>query len=337
VREGRFEFATRCILGARFLQAATETLLPIRIGNVVTARREAGICEFHFRLGPMFDFRGASDLAQAAIDLHSASGGSMGQQLAFRAELDPPLPTLPESSSGASWRRFSELAATDPSLPINDEARRSLFLRLGLPKHGSRAAKVARLRRSSTGVQTFGPVLLEGRDYDLTLVHYVPSLERKHTTLGEVPVDISLPSTNISLNTVTESLLGNYGTQEFMLTTTSASPAWEKLIIAPKAEQYTSQDGTAQINAFGISLPVRAAPSLWFRLRTRWLRFLGLWLALIVLGAAGIAEKNIRFLLDGTIQLASIVENWWLITAVVVAAGLASIIVADLRAGLRPR
>jgi hypothetical protein len=62
-----------------------------------------------------------------------------------------------------------------------------------------------------------------------------------------------------------------------------------------------------------------------------------LWIAISIVGVAGIIEKNIRFFLDGSREIKDLAENWWLILIVVIAAGLASMIVADLQAKLKPK
>jgi hypothetical protein len=54
--------------------------------------------------------------------------------LAFREDVTLPVPVIQnEHLVGVCWKSFAELVARETRLPLNDEAKRSLFINISAP------------------------------------------------------------------------------------------------------------------------------------------------------------------------------------------------------------
>lgn len=111
------------IIGARFFTRGAENLfVPIRHATMTHVEVEAGTYSFSFRLGFPMKFQDMQSLKGCAT--RTSQGVDI---LAFREDLDVPFPATTQLPMiGDAWKAFSKLIVDETSLPINDEAKRSV-------------------------------------------------------------------------------------------------------------------------------------------------------------------------------------------------------------------
>jgi hypothetical protein len=316
------------LVAARFHTAdASMLLLPLRWARIIYLEISAGLYSFTFRLGPAYQFQDAADLAsrtiQTAMDV---------EHLAFRAGDLPCSPlALDAEALSVSWKAFAKLLVAESNLPINAEAKRSLYFHIMAPTAAGAKTRVTRIRRLPSAEDVYGFRLRQGRQYQIKYAHYVPMLEGQDTTIREIMVEPKLASQNIEVNTAEATLIGNYGLDSFFLAAVTPTPMSQIFAIAPKEKMLASQAGAIQINTHRIELPVAVKWSLrWWLLRT-FFPGLVLFLALTLIGIANLIEKNFPKLVDGSLKWSDIGSNWYLIVIVLFGSLLASFAVPILQ------
>jgi hypothetical protein len=324
---------TRALVAARFHTAAQDRLVPIRYATIVHVGIFAGIYSFSFRLGQPFGFEGASDLLSCSVQTSQDV-----EHLTFRENVIPPLSSLSEGDLvGVSWKKFAQLLVRENSLPINDEARHSLFIHMGGPEDETVAAPIRRIRKTKSGEDVYGYQLKEGRKYELRYSHLVPALEGINTTVREILIEPKFAGESLEVNTTEATLIGNYGAQSLILGAASPTSIWHELRLAPKEKQLTSQDKNININTHPMRLPLAIS---WSMKRWFWrtlLPSMGLFVALAILGAANLVDRNLPKLLDGSITWSQLTGSWGIITLVLFGSGLASLFIPILQVRSKPK
>jgi hypothetical protein len=315
------------LVGARFQTAQRNKFVPIRRATIIQVDSSTGIYSFLFRLGPAMDFVGKADLATCAVELTQHV-----DHLAFRADLGAPiLKDAVPGRFGPSWKEFASLIVRERVLPLNGEAKRSVFFHVLPIQSADGDVSPARIFKSWSKEDVFGFQLKEGHRYVLKFSHYVPCLE-ENTTVREFIVEPKLPTSNVESNKAQITLIGNYGVESVLLGAARPSETWEELVLAPTEKIYTAQDGTSTVIPHQIKVPVRVTWSL-----SRWIvRTLLpaslLFIALSVLGAANLFDKLLAKIVDKTLTLNAILDQWPLIALILVASGMASLSIPWLQA-----
>jgi hypothetical protein len=118
------------IIAARFQTAsAADRILIVRYATIIHADIFAGTYSFYFRLGGAPRFADASDLQS-----NTTTTAQHVDHLAFRETIRSPLATIESADLiGVSWRHFARLLTLETTLPIAEEAKRSLFIHVGAP------------------------------------------------------------------------------------------------------------------------------------------------------------------------------------------------------------
>jgi hypothetical protein len=176
------------LIAARFhTDSADDRLLPIRYGTLVHVDLSAGIYSFHFRVGLPIQFDKAGDLHSCSVQTTQHV-----DLLAFREDVTLPVPAVQdEYLIGICWKSFAELVARETRLPLNDEAKRSLFVSISAPAGKRATVPIRQVGRAFSGPDVYGYALKEGCRYEVKYSHYVPILEGADTTVQEIIVEPS--------------------------------------------------------------------------------------------------------------------------------------------------
>jgi hypothetical protein len=271
---------SRVLIAARFHSAGAEDrVLPIRLARIIHVEVATGIYSLTFRLGRSVDFSSATDLSSCTF-ITSADV----DYLAFEESIHPwnlrevgtaALSQTPEDG-GRSWMAFCSLLSREAVLPINERAKQSLFFHVMAPvcDDDDEPAPVKRIRRTRSGDDCYGFRLKEGKRYSFTYSHYVPALEGKNTTVQTITVALNVSGASLELNTNQMNLIGNYGTQTFLVGATAPTSVWHALAIAPQDKTLKSQTGDIEIYSHRVEVPVAVRRSIlrWIvRSRCSWL------------------------------------------------------------------
>lgn len=242
--ESRRKLAGQSVLvGARFSTKFTDRFIPIRRAHIIHVDSATGIYRWLFRLGEAIDFVGATNLADCAVQISAPV-----DHLAFRSDIEVPRAFAKDHSTlGASWKAFATLVSREKSFPINPDAKRSIFLHIQPIQSKSGMLAPARIFKSWSGKNVYGFDLRQGHRYELTLSHFVPSLEKTNSTICRISIEPKLPAANVEPNSAELTLIGNYGSETLVLGAAAPSQTWEQLDLIPSEKVYKSQDGTREI------------------------------------------------------------------------------------------
>lgn len=292
---------TDAFLCARFSTAHQDTVLPLRKITITHVDVSAEIYSFYFRAGPLVDVQSVTKLSEVGLEIPAASRAGLGNFLAFRSQL--PTPALASTDPGLEdrvWAKLCQLISAESVLPINEQAKRSLFLRFRIPSLGVNPAPVERLYTSIGQGPVYGAAFREGQAYEVTYSHRVPWLESKNTTVSEIPLDYKLPTSSVELNSPMGSVIGNYQVTHISLAALRSSGTWEELVIAPRERELTAQN-QEKINAFDLKIPFRVKMSFWYRFYHMWIYVVLMWLALAMLGAVASLAQIVKDISDGKV------------------------------------
>jgi hypothetical protein len=290
---------TEATLGVRFGNPHSETVLPLRKITLTHVDTSAGLYSFYFRAGPLVDVQSATELSTVGIPISASEKAVVGSSLAFRSASSMPavISTDPDLEDRV-WAKLCELICSESVLPINPQAKQSLFLRFGIPSAGLHPVAVECLYTSEGQGPVYGASFREGQVYEVTYSHRIPWLGGKNTTVSEIPVDYKLPTSSVELNSPTGSVIGNYQVTHISVAALRSSATWEELVIAPRERDLTSQNGD-KINAFDVKIPFTVKLSILHRFRTTWVYVLLLWLALTMLGVITSIAQLVKDVADG--------------------------------------
>ena len=333
-RSRRAVFGSSALIAARFHTAsADDRLLPIRYATIIHVDVSAGIYSFTFRLGQPLKFSDAPNLQGCTVQTNQHV-----DFLAFRENVCPQIPTASDPELvGICWKSFAHLIAQETMLPINDEAKRSLFIHISAPAEETVPAPLHRVHKTSSGADVYGFRLKEGRKYELKYSHYVPVLEGANTTIREIDIEPKFASQNLEINTTEATLIGNYGTQSLVFGAVNPTAVWHDFAIAPKEKKLTSQTQGININTHRMQIPVAVSWSFGLWLWRTFVPMMVLFFAFAALGTATIIERNLPKLLDGSLTWSQVAENWLLILIVVIGSSLASIAILVLQTRKKPK
>ncbi len=313
---------TTAVVGTRFQNEQNkDQFIPIRKVTIREVELAAGVCQFHFFLGPHYDFRAFDDLSGASISVNVSN-----EFLAFFddriVEQDR---ECPSSYEGDNWNKFSLLVASNQF--VTESAREGLWVnvapksknaRFGIQKSGD-AFWWWRRRHANRSLY-----LLPGETLEIDYAHHIPSLKGQNMTLGEIDIELSVDSDDFEISAVGARPIGNYGVQRFSLAALRPTQITHKISIQFANKKLPSQDENYEIYTSSFELPVYVRWSFLHWLRSSAFPVLALFFSLLVLGVAGILEESLPKIIDGTLALSDFSENWIVIAAVVLASASAT-------------
>lgn len=237
----------------------------------------------YFKMGPMLDFRRLEgDLLNNCLEIpQNERNKSSGTELMFYSSASLNAENfVSEEKEVASWVAYCDLIGKDDSLPINPEARSCIFFRF-IPPAINESATTGVIHHSKRRGSICGMHLEEGQNYEIVLLHRVPSLIGSHTTVGRVPIEYISQSGNLELSRSEEDYTHNYQTHILTITANRPTGTWEEIIIRPKDQKVTADDNRL-INTIKFHIPLKISYSFIYRLKTSYILFIMLWIMLFV-------------------------------------------------------
>jgi hypothetical protein len=260
---------TEAILCMRFiLEKNSWSVLPIRKCVIRHIDIMPDNHYIYFSMGSLYDFTNVQDLSSVCVDISQSERETIGNTLFFRTNLGILIPECKnDSQEDASWVSFTNLIAKDTTLPLRDEAKKSLFIRFQGISRDKPTERGVMYKSWSSG-EVCGTILTEGLSYELVFYHRVPSLIDQNISLKKFLLKYKSPSGNFELNKTEEEVTGNYQKHILNISALKPSGTSEELTIE-LPEQVESQDGR-KINTINSRIPLKIKFSPLYRLKHTW-------------------------------------------------------------------
>jgi hypothetical protein len=260
------------VLAARF-GAAKDTaserlwwLLPLREVQIDHLDYSPGNHSVYFRAGALFDFRGVEDIRDALVNVPDEERGDLGgDAIFFRSTIKPLLGIVDLDEEREVWARLCDLLADDVS-PINDMAKRAVYLRPRPPRRKKKTNSVDNLFDSEVEGPKYGWPLRESLTYELAWDHRVPSLIGTTRSVNGLTITSRLDSANIELANRETLVSSNYEQHALGVTARVPSGTFDILSFSPNVEQAVDSKGDP-ILAIEVRVPVAVRKNLAYRLR----------------------------------------------------------------------
>jgi len=281
----------KAILSMRFLAKKYQWLiLPIREARITHIDYRPNNHSVYFTLGPMVDFRKLAKLIQGCVEIPKFEReGLSGGELFLRSSVEGPVEVLADNvEEDYAWSTYSDKIAKDQTVPVHESARKSMFMRLSRI-NSKKTVNIEQIYESISMGNIYGPVLEEGGSYEIELLHRVPSLIGLNKTMEHLPIDYKAQTGNIELSRSEDDYGSNYQTHTIIATAKQRSGAIEELVIKPRDYTVTKNSKIlAYVDKLQVELKIKF--SFWYRLRTQFVPFIVLVLALLLLNVIG--EQN---------------------------------------------
>jgi hypothetical protein len=280
-------------LGMRFLSPDYKWLvLPVRKVQLTFIDCLPENYSVYLKMGPMINFAGVEDLRSICTEIPLEERQSDSEQTLFFRSSAVVSSAYCETSTDENhaWARYCDLVAKDQTMPIHEQARNCVFLRLASLTNGE-SVKTKAIHQSRRMGERYGAYLQEGKTYELVLLHRVPALIGLHETAEFSPVSYESATGNLKPSPAEEDYSANYQTHVVTVSAVTPSAAWEELVVKlPKGPIETPQT-KKKIHTANLHIPARVSRSLWYRFRMVYVWVILLWLALTFLAAIdGIAD-----------------------------------------------
>lgn len=320
------------ILAARFMSVNyLNWVLPIRKIKITRASAESGTNSFYFRLMEPRDFSSVSDLQQGRMQLPAEEWSSEvdSNPLALYSSLDfSSLSWAAAKTEGDSWAKLVDLVGASENVPMHAELKSATFVRFSAPSRGSAVCPIEALFTDDVRGSVFGASMKEGRAYTIKVTHRITG--KREETRPTLSLEYKIANHNIELSQPVTEVIGYQQTTPMVVSALSATPAWEDFVVR------ASRDGTATDAApaearvdvvegprtktplFSIPIPLKVRPNWLYRMRSRWIWSILLFLALTVQGAATLLKEFFSKFFEGKADLSSLLDYWpvWLIVLV---------------------
>ena len=300
------------LVGARFKSSPWEwSLLPVRKAEMTYFRFNEGEEHYiHFKVGSMFDFRERVDPQTLALSIPEDERERVGKAFFFESKLDLSAARFVDlESERAAWAGLADSLART-SLPVPSQVRNAVFLRVQWPLKGASRVTAKELERSEGEGPLHGFKLAEGATYEFEFAHRYPSYIGTDERMPPFRVDLAT-SDDVVVTPRDEEISGNYQTHFFRTSGGASQKLSSQLILDPPDEALPNGEGQRPIPR--IKVPIRVVPSLWFRLRTRWVWFLVLLIGLFLSNFIAFSSDNdivegdlLRFTIGATVAALAI-------------------------------
>lgn len=330
---------TEAILGVRFHHSHTNLLLPLRRIEINWIELSGGITQFYFRVLALLDFKKFSSLHQACLkipDSEMTIHGGNSTALALRSQVKvDALPWSTPKTEDSAWSNMLELISSNAisasPLPLSDASISATYFRFSDVFGGdSKTVPASRLELSQGQGAIYGAQLKEGHQYRVKLSHRI--LAPQHDgTAPILPLTFDLPTGHLQLAEPSKEVLGWYQTTPIVFRAVQAAQGHQILLVRSNIKD--SESGAKRSSeASDIYLPIPFTVKVdWlFRLRRRWLPWLGLTLALTFQTSIAFFRDFIDKLLEGRASLYDLTHYWREFLLIFVGGAVASIFVSVL-------
>ncbi len=278
--EGRRELAGReTVLAARF-QAPTHRslLLPIRKVTVTHVSFTPGNASVYFTLGPSCEVDTAVELAKQCLTFDAAH--SPPDDRLFFWATPQVLPAFVDvSDEDEAWVRWTEAIAADNDLPLSEEAKHAVFLRICRVR-SKKIAPLEQVYRSWEEGPLSGFSLREGQVYELTYMHRVPCLINTGKSLPKALVLPTTATKNLEFAQPAQEIASNYQQHVCTFTAIAPSASWEEVVLTPNTEQVSVNGVDIYLRSVSFRLRVNRSFRRRFWIVHVWVILLGILLVL---------------------------------------------------------
>jgi hypothetical protein len=267
------------IIAARFHTSPWEwSLLPIRKGRLDHfSLHEGEDHDIYFSLGSMFDFAKDTPLEEMTARIDEPHRDSVGEAFLFEASLEGSLPTVVDrDGERAAWACLAD-SLCRTTLPVRDEVRTALFVRIQRPTRGKKTLEPKKLEETQNAGDVYGFSLAEGARYEFTFAHRYPAFIDTDNRMSPVRMQYRVPA-DVEVTPTDEEVSGNYQTHLFRLAGERRADLSSHIVLDAGVESLPDDSG-AMRPVPRLMLPIRIKVGWWYRLRTRWV-----WFVLMVIG-----------------------------------------------------
>jgi hypothetical protein len=274
----------KALLSIRFFNENFKwLLLPIREIEITKIKYMADNHSVFFKLGKMVDFCQTKKLRDYCIEIPLSERDHITNDnilLRSSASIDKIKFSKIENEDD-SWVAYTTKVVKDTSVPFNDGARNSLFLRLScLPNE--KCVSVDNLYDSINKGQISGLKFKEGKNYEIGILHRAPSLIGTNTTIGQQEVEYIYNQTTLELNCSVESYSANYQTHIIFVSAKNKTGTFEEIQIKPKSQEIKISNNKT-LNAYELKVPFRVFVNHWHRFKNSYIWLILLFIALLIL------------------------------------------------------
>jgi hypothetical protein len=196
---------------------------------------------------------------------------------------------MSDKNEDEMWINWTNAISSDTSLPFNEKARRSVFVRISQFRE-KQLATITKIHRSWHRGAIYGFLAKEARKYELIFLHRVPFLFDKNSSVPQFKIKPESSTSNWEFSNIDEEITANYQLHGIALTAMAPSATWEQISLTPDKEELTTESH-GKLYTLPIVLNIKIKKSFWHRFWTRhiWLILLG-----IVIIFKGVATSYLK-------------------------------------------
>lgn len=269
IKMGSFDYSS-AIISACFLgKEKMSEVLPIRkINNIHLERSWNNRYYFYFTFGEMVDFNDYEKLEDLIISLpeYKQFNDRKDPFLLIESQINLEHINFTNGSDEnelSSWDKYCELISNDNKIPIDDKAKRSMFLRI------SGIKPIKKLSCSKRIGSKYGLLLGEGKNNEFCIDHQIPYLFNKNMDLPKLNYKFDVSSTDIQLNTLYEEFSGNYQSHNLMVTGLHKSSAYSTIHLKSTQGELIEFNND-KIYLHDLKIPVKVKFNFIYRFTNQW-------------------------------------------------------------------
>jgi hypothetical protein len=285
IEEKRFQFQGRkAILAMRFFSEKFQwLLLPIREIEIKHIQYMPDNHSIFFTFGRMVDFSQPRSLLDYCVQIPTSERSTIStDNILLESSVDiSNIQFSKIEDEDASWVHYTNKISKDNSVPLPNEARSSVFFRLSCFPN-EKCIPLGNLYNSKHRGIISGLIFDEGKNYEIGVIHRVPSLIDENKTIGQLDVEYKFNQDKIELNCSEEPYSGNYQTHILIVTSKKTTGTFEEIIIKPKTS-VIDLGKRLLINTNELKVPYKVKYHFWHRLRKEYIWFFLLFLAFLLL------------------------------------------------------
>jgi hypothetical protein len=256
------------LLGMRFIAEDHQDLIvPVRFGTCEAVSLSPDQNQVYFRVQRLVDFTGVADLDEIAEEVKDGADSATRGKLLFRFDMPRPAAVSSDESGDASWAKLTELIAKSATLPVHDDARQALFLRVQRPR-SARRLTAKKVHHSWTEGDVYGFRLPERSAKELVILHRLPSLIGTNVPLTDRPeINIRETANTVVATPSSAEISANYDQHVVTIAADRRTGSWVQLKLTPSPTRVPA--GNSELIGYEISLPLKVRLAPIYRLRTQ--------------------------------------------------------------------
>lgn len=264
------------ILAMRFYtEQYASQVLPLRAAKIIHIDFIPDNVCVYFQLGRFYALDFDSALSEQCLSFDTKKEGAPKGRLFCYCEPS----CVPESCTRDEdevWINWTNAISSDTSLPFNEKARRSVFIRISRFRE-KKIADIKKIYCSWHRGPVYGFMAQQARRYELIYLHRVPYLLNTNSSIPKFKIKPVSSTLNWEFSNIDEEISANYQLHGMTLTAISPSAAWEQISLTPDKEELTTES-LEQIYTLPVVFHVKIKKSFWHRFWTRhiWLILLGI-------------------------------------------------------------